>query len=141
MWKRVLIFITLFCVGAVGYGGLEILWRGHTHWTMLLCGGICLMLLVQIEHRMSQKDIWRKSAAGCGMITAVEFGVGCIVNKGLGMQVWDYSDVPGNLFGQICLPFMLIWFVICVLLFGVFSIIRQLRIKYRRTGYSNSTTI
>ena len=33
-----------FAIGSVLYGTIEILWRGYTHWTMLLAGGICLAL-------------------------------------------------------------------------------------------------
>ncbi|MBQ3003172.1 MAG: hypothetical protein IJD82_05525, partial [Clostridia bacterium] len=43
---------------------------------------------------------------------AVEFVTGLIVNHWLHLSVWDYSDVPLNLLGQICLPFSLVWFVI-----------------------------
>ena len=36
-------FVT-FCLGAAGYGLLEYLYRGRTHWTMLLAGGAALVL-------------------------------------------------------------------------------------------------
>ena len=32
--------IVLFSIGAMGYGLIEILWRGYTHWSMLTAGGI-----------------------------------------------------------------------------------------------------
>ena len=35
--------IVLFSIGAMGYGLIEILWRGYTHWSMLTAGGICFM--------------------------------------------------------------------------------------------------
>ncbi len=40
-----------------------------------------------------------------GIITAVEFAFGCIFNLWLGLNVWDYSDVPYNVLGQICPKF------------------------------------
>ena len=33
-----------------------------------------------------------------------------IVNIILQWNVWDYSNVPFNVMGQICLPFSIIWF-------------------------------
>ena len=33
----------LFFLGGIGYAGLEILWRGYTHWTMALTGGVARM--------------------------------------------------------------------------------------------------
>ena len=34
---------------------------------------------------------------------------GLVLNTCLGMAVWDYSTLPGNLWGQICLPFSALW--------------------------------
>ena len=41
--------IALFCFGALGYGAIEVTFRGHTHWTMLVAGGLCLLLLEQVN--------------------------------------------------------------------------------------------
>ena len=43
------------------------------------------------------------------MITAVEFVFGLVFNVFLGMSVWDYSSVPGNILGQICPLFSVLW--------------------------------
>lgn len=43
------------------------------------------------------------------IITVFEFIVGYIVNIHLGWQVWDYSGLPFNLYGQICLYYFLLW--------------------------------
>ena len=37
---------TAFAVGAAGYPCIEILARGHTHWSMALLGGACVLALV-----------------------------------------------------------------------------------------------
>ena len=39
------------------------------------------------------------------------------------MSVWDYSGVPQNVLGQICLPFSAIWFVFGLLIYAVFRYI------------------
>ena len=49
---------------------------------------------------------------GSTIITVLEFITGCIVNLWLGWNVWDYSNLPLNLLGQICLPFSTLWYFI-----------------------------
>lgn len=95
-------------MGAIGYGSLEMLWRGHTHWTMLLLGGTCLYLIYLISSRMKDQ-LWKKLIMCSAVVTALEFVVGCLVNLHLGWKVWDYSDQPFNLLGQICPLFSLMW--------------------------------
>lgn len=46
-----------FSVGAAGYSTLEVLARGHTHWTMAVLGGICLCALCAIAHSFAHKSI------------------------------------------------------------------------------------
>ena len=127
MIKKALFNISLLAFGGAGYAGLEILWRGYTHWTMALCGGICLVLLRMIDRYMKKWNILKKSAAGCVAITAVEFIAGCIVNLAFGLNVWNYSGMPGNVLGQICLPFMLVWFILCIAVFSVMALVRRVR--------------
>ena len=100
-------YIAVFTAGAAAYAALEIIWRGWTHWTMLLCGGTCFTLMYLIESAPIRPQ--RKLIASASVITAVEFVTGCIVNLKLGMAVWDYSYLPFNLMGQICPRFSLMW--------------------------------
>ena len=104
----------LFAVGGTGYYLAEVLFRGYSHWSMALCGGVCLTLIFHINKKMSGKKILLRALAGAGMITAVELTCGCIVNLALGWEVWDYSHMPMNILGQICLPFTLLWFCVCI---------------------------
>ena len=46
---------------------------------------------------------------GAAGITVLEFLTGCIVNIWLGWDVWDYDGMPGNVLGQICPQYMLLW--------------------------------
>lgn len=94
-------------LGAVLYGLSELLWRGWTHWTMLLCGGLCFMLMYIISG--SGLDRVKSVILSAAVITAVEFETGLLVNLTLGWSVWDYSDRPLNLMGQICPTFTLVW--------------------------------
>lgn len=51
----------------------------------------------------------KQSFISAVIITIFEFITGCIVNLWLGWAVWDYSDLPFNLLGQICLYYFLLW--------------------------------
>lgn len=102
----------LFLLGAVGYPLIELLWRGRTHWTMALAGGLAMVLLLQISHTALPLPL--KWAFGALAITAVEFAIGYVVNIRLGWAVWDYSALPLNVMGQICLPFTAIWFILSI---------------------------
>ncbi len=106
-------FISIYIIGAIGYGSLETLWRGYTHWTMLLTGGLCCCLMHLISTRMHE-PVWKKWIMCACVVTTIEFVVGCIVNIKLGWGVWDYSDMALNLMGQICPLFSLFWFLLSV---------------------------
>ena len=51
---------------------------------------------------------------GSGIITVLEFLTGVLVNIVLHLNVWDYSNMPLNVLGQICLPFSLLWVIIAI---------------------------
>ena len=104
----------LLAVGGGGYYLAEVLYRGYSHWSMAVCGGVCLLSIYHMNKRMSEQGLLLRALAGAGLITAVELTCGSIVNLALDMNVWDYSHMPFNLLGQICLPFSLLWFAVCI---------------------------
>ena len=107
-------FAAVYAIGSVGYSAVEILWRGFTHWTMAITGGVCFTLLHLLNGKMRTHPLWKKCLAGSGVITAVEFTAGCIVNLTFHMDVWDYSAMAGNLLGQICPMYSVLWFLLCI---------------------------
>lgn len=107
----VLEYSLVYLTGAFGYGGLELCWRGYTHWSMMPTGGLCFLMLYLIGNHSHEK-FWKKCVMGSCLITTVEFLVGAVVNLKMGWGVWDYSKIPLNIMGQICLPFSLCWFVL-----------------------------
>ena len=107
-------YLCVFLTGGIIYGCLEMMWRGFTHWSMVAAGGICLLLIHLLNHRLSRWNFFIRCVVFSLVITAVEFSVGIVVNIFLGLDVWDYSSVPGNILGQICPSFMLLWLAISV---------------------------
>ena len=106
-------YLFLGVIGSIVYMSLEILWRGYTHWTMGMLGGICFICLGLINELLSwETPLVLQMLIGSTIITILEFITGCIVNIWLGWNVWDYSNLPLNLLGQICLPFSILWYFI-----------------------------
>lgn len=100
----------LFCVGGMAYNVVEVLYRGYTHWTMFVVGGLCFILIGLINEIFSwETALWKQMLIGGTVITVVEFVSGCVVNLLLGWNVWDYSQLPLNVLGQICVPFYFVW--------------------------------
>ena len=104
----------LFSVGAAGYYGLEIAYRGFSHWSMAICGGLCVCLVFLANRRLSRHSLLLRALVGAFIITAVEFVAGCILNLWLGWGIWNYSALPFNLLGQITPVFSAIWFLLCL---------------------------
>ena len=46
------------------------------------------------------------------VVTAMEFAAGLVLNVWMGLGIWDYSDLPYNLLGQVCLLYMNLWFLL-----------------------------
>ncbi len=113
-----------FAVGAIAYGFVEVAVRGYTHWTMALTGG-AVMVLLNLISRENRPGILTSCLLGMTVITSLEFAVGMAVNVGLGWNVWDYSDKPFNLFGQICPQFCIAWFFISIPAYRICSYIRK----------------
>jgi uncharacterized membrane protein len=111
--KKIMEYPAVFFTGGLGYGLLELIYRGHTHWTMPAAGGVCLLLIYLVSNNMKAKK-WQKWVMGAFIISTVEFVTGGIVNILLGWKVWSYSHHRFNLMGQICPLFTLQWFLLCI---------------------------
>lgn len=100
----------LFLIGGWLYYCIEIMWRGHSHWTMAVVGGVCFVLIGGLNNYLPwEMPIWKQAVCGSALVTAVELVTGVVLNLYLGLGVWDYSKMPCNLLGQICLPYSALW--------------------------------
>ena len=105
MRKRLLYWLTLFLCGGVLYVTIELLWRGWSHYSMFLAGGIGFLLLGRLTK--DHLPPWAEVLIGAGIITMIELAAVLLFNREY--TVWDYRGAPLNLWGQICLPFTLLW--------------------------------
>ena len=105
--------LILFMFGGFVYVGMELCFRGYSHISMWFLGGLCFILIGAINELIPwSMKFWKQMLIGAIIITVLEFITGIVVNLWLGLQVWDYSTMPLNILGQICLPFTIIWFFI-----------------------------
>ena len=105
----------LFFFGGFLYYGIEIIWRGRSHFSMVILGGVCFIFAgLQNENISWDVPLVNQVLSVESFILFAEFVTGCIVNLWLKMDVWDYSHLPGNILGQVCWQYALAWLPLCV---------------------------
>ena len=119
----------LFCIGATGYCLLEILWRGYTHISMAMLGGFCFIGIYKIYEKLSGIPIIVRAFLCAVFITAAEFLTGLLVNRGLKLDVWDYSGMSYQFMGQISLFFSVGWFFLSLAILLIFSVLEKRKKK------------
>lgn len=113
--KRIIKPAVLFSTGGTIYLIIEILWRAlrgstPTHWSMFILGGLCFLAIGSINEYFSwETPFCVQAIIGTIVVLALEFVFGCVLNLWLGLGIWDYSDTPCNILGQVCLPFSVAW--------------------------------
>ncbi|MBQ9886706.1 MAG: hypothetical protein IJM37_07610 [Lachnospiraceae bacterium] len=108
-------YSVLFATGGGGYYLIEHLYRGYSHWSMFVLGGICVILCGLInEGSRRYLPLWIQMIICMVIITALEMDAGLVFNIWLGMEVWDYSHQPLNFMGQICPLYSIYWFLLSV---------------------------
>jgi len=103
IWKNCLLFYT----GGTVYLSLELLYRGRSHGSMFLAGGLCFLLIGHLNRVEPKLPLPLRALVGALIVTMVELGAGMVFNRQY--QVWDYRDQPGNFMGQICPLFTALW--------------------------------
>lgn len=108
--KQILKLCVLALIGGITYMLIELTWRGYSHISMFILGSICFLLLGGINEFLPWElgFVWQM-LIGAGIVTILELIFGIVVNVWLELEVWDYSNLPFNFMGQICLPFSFAW--------------------------------
>jgi uncharacterized membrane protein len=104
-------YLFLFVFGGGTYYAIEMFSRGYSHWTMFVLGGVCFILCgILNEWQAVRFTLLQQMVLSMLMITFLELSCGVILNMWLKLNIWDYSRVPLNVYGQICLPYACVWF-------------------------------
>lgn len=121
----------LWSWGGTVYFLLEVAFKtitGHPErisWTMLV---VAILLTVPVERCGAQLPwncpLWLQALACAALVTAVELVSGLALNLWLGLDIWDYTDLPGNFLGQICPQYSAVWWVLCLVFIPAFDWLR-----------------
>lgn len=108
--KHILKYLILFLVGYCVYIAIEVTFRNYSFPLMGIVGAISFILIDRINEVMPwDTDLIIQSVIGSLIVTVFEL----IVGEGLKFfnqpPMWDYSSLPLNFDGVICLPFSLVW--------------------------------
>ena len=98
--KNFYIYLAVGLIGGGGYCLIELLTRGRTHYSMFFAGAIVLTSFYYINQKYEMNFILKE-------------------------HVWDYSGVPLNFLGQVCVPFSLIWFALSGVAFKVIDTVQE----------------
>lgn len=140
-WSNRVLSVLLWFFGGTLYFLIEVAWKtatGHPErisWTMLV---LAVVLCVPVERAGYNLPwscpLWLQALACSALVTVTEFVAGLVLNVWLGLCVWDYTNLPFNLLGQICPQYAVAWWGLCFIFIPVFDWLR-----YAVTGGNKPT--
>lgn len=134
--KSILKYFILWWIFGSTYCSLEIIFRCRSNFSMILLGGLCGLLIGAINNIFPwEMSLAKQGVIGACIVTVLEFVTGCIVNIWLGWNVWDYSNMPLNILGQVCLPFSLLWILLSIVCIIVDDYLRYLMFNEQMPHY------
>ena len=114
--KKLLLWLA---IGGVTYYAIEGVWRHFTcsdppHIAMMIIGGLCFITVGCINQipRFYAMPMCIQAFVGMLAVLLIEFASGIVVNVWLGWNLWDYSHLPLNLYGQVCLLYGGLWYLL-----------------------------
>lgn len=87
------------------------------------------MVLCKIYKKHSKMSYLKKYIIAAVVITTIEFFVGFIFNIVLKQNIWNYSNMPLNIYGQICLIYSFLW--------GFLGLFIDYLVNYKHTTKTN----
>ncbi|WP_432408646.1 putative ABC transporter permease [Wukongibacter sp. M2B1] len=123
--NKVIKHLALFFIMGIIYYSIEVLWRGYSHIAMFFVGGLCGVLIGNInEYFTWETPLFKQQFIATIVILVIEFISGCILNIWLRLGIWDYSQMPFNLYGQICLVYAILWYFLSLVCIVIDDILR-----------------
>ena len=118
--KNIIVF---FVFGTI-YINIEVLFRALQHYEnfgnaligysslwMFLVGGVSALMVGLINENF-KIPLALECLLGGLIITLIELISGLLLNKWLGFYLWDYTDMPLNIEGQVSLLFSAFWIML-----------------------------
>ena len=122
--RQIAKYAFLVWFGGSTYVTLEVFWRARSHWTMFVLAAVVFIMIGLLNEIWAKWNLLVQTLVGTGIATVLEFITGLVVNVILRWDVWDYSNLPGNIMGQICPQFMILWALIVVVAIVLDDVIR-----------------
>ena len=88
--KSVLEHLLFAVIGGVMYMLIEIAWRGYTHWSMGILGGVCFVLVGLLNEIQQRPPIILQMAQGAVICTVLELLAGLVLSG----SVWIFGTTP-----------------------------------------------
>jgi len=108
--KEIIKCIFIFIIAGITYYLIEIMWRGYSHYTMFILGGMCGLAIDLLNEQIEwDMPFWKQLLLGTIIVVILEFIAGCFLNIWLNLNIWDYSSMQFNILGQICPQYILLW--------------------------------
>lgn len=129
-------YFTLFLIGGITYYFIEIAYRGYSHFSMVIVGGLCFILIGSINE-ISNKEIplLLQMLISVLIVDIVELISGIIINRILLLNVWDYSRLRFNFLGQISLNSSIAWFFLSLIAIYIDDLLRYVIYKEEKPKY------
>lgn len=117
--RNLLRSVVLWVFGGALYFLCEVMWKlAHGRpeaisWTMLVLAAIICIPLDLVNERLPwAMPLWQQALLGGLGITLAELAAGLVLNVWLCLDIWDYSRLPLNLWGQISLGWYAVWVLV-----------------------------
>lgn len=134
MKNNIFKYLYLMWFGGSAYVTIEVFFRSRSHWSMFALAAISFVF-VGLLNEKTEISIVHQVAIGTIVLTLFEFITGCIVNIYFGLNIWDYSNLPFNILGQICPQFCLLWGIVVFVSIFLDDAIRSMFFKEERHKY------
>lgn len=87
-------------------------------------GGLVVGVLNEFECNGKRLPIWLQSLIGTFALFTIELASGIILNKIFGLNIWDYSKFPLNLWGQVTILYIPLWYPLSIFAMWLDDVLR-----------------
>ncbi|WMJ78517.1 MULTISPECIES: putative ABC transporter permease [unclassified Sedimentibacter] len=113
--RKIFKYAVLLIYGGVIYYFIELIYRGYSHYAMILVGGLCFICIGLLNELYTYKiPLIKQMFISSFIVTVIEFIAGVVLNMWLKLDIWDYSTLRFNILGQISLQTSVVWFFLAL---------------------------